>query len=1000
MSNDFESRVKNTGLEIFSKVDKEKPSLFRKDFWTGKMMDWSMKDEAFTVQLFRFVDVFPYLSRPESVAEHIQQYFCRPEHDFPKALQFGLKMVSPDSMTAKMAAKTISSNIHSMGKQFIVGNTLDEAAPVMKKIRDKGFPWVMKILKEEVKSVEEEEAFVQDQILFFDLFQEIRKKWKPVGDKKKIGDADQDWGDTPTCVMSVMVSSMYAQYMDKACAFDHSVEKAKQRLRPILRKAMEINACLILDMEHLPLRELTLETFKSILEEPEFAGYPHVGLVYQAYLKDAEEPFEDLIRWVRERKQPIHIRLVKGAFWDEEVTRAHQDNVPVPVFTNKYDTDAMFEKITRRILENNDLIIYKCGSHNIRSIAYTIETAKELGVPENRFEFQMLYGMAENLRTALGKAGYRVRLYAPIGEVIPGMAYLVRRLLENTSNESFLRQSFEEGVDREKLLIDPAELAKSHESAYVPGREQAPAYGEKGAFENEPPMEWTPDARLSMKNAIDKIRSDGPKSIQLRIGGQDVTTDGTFQSTNPNAPDEILATAASAGANDVENAVKAAGEARSGWAATKPGERSEVLFKAAGLIREKRFELAAMTVLETGKNWNDSQADVNEAIDFLEYYGREMIRLSGSHSVSSKLGESSRLSYEPRGTAAVITPFNMPLPVPAGTLGAALVTGNTVVFKPAPRATIIGSMLVSIFEEAGLPDGVLNLVTAESAEPGEILSGHPDVDLVCFTGSTDAGQKVLEKTTGTLQQGNGFTKTVLSLVGNNAIIMDSDADLDAAVGSIISSAFGYQGQKCSALSRLIVLEENHDKVVDKIRAAADSLDMGPVEDPRNGFGAVIDEETKNRIEKAIAQGKEEGTLVLEKRPEQNSGHFAPLAIFKDIKPEHELAAEGVFGPVLSIMKASDFDEALEIANNSKYALTGGIFSRNPGNIEKACSRFCVGNLYINRGITGALVGRHPFGGFRLSGDGSKAGGPDYLKEFTVCRTICENTFRSGFAPME
>ncbi|MGM0643787.1 MAG: proline dehydrogenase family protein [Thermodesulfobacteriota bacterium] len=1000
MSNDFESRVKNTGLEIFSKVDKEKPSLFRKDFWTGKMMDWSMKDEAFKVQMFRFVDVFPYLGRPESVAEHIQQYFCRPEHDFPKALQFGLKMVSPDSMTAKMAAKTISSNIHSMGKQFIVGNTLDEAAPVMKKIRDKGFPWVMKILKEEVKSVEEEEAFVHDQIEFFDRFREIRKKWKPVGDKKKNGDSELDWGDTPTCVMSVMVSSMYAQYMDKACAFEHSVEKAKERLRPILRKAMEINACLILDMEHLPLRELTLETFKSILEEPEFAGYPHIGLVYQAYLKDAQEPFEDLVRWVRERRQPIHIRLVKGAFWDEEVTRAHQDNVPVPVFTNKYDTDAMFEKLTRRILENNDLIIYKCGSHNIRSIAYAMETAKELGVPENRYEFQMLYGMAENLRAALGKAGYRVRLYAPIGEVIPGMAYLVRRLLENTSNESFLRQSFEEGVDREKLLTDPAELAKSHESAFVPGSEEGTEYGEKGAFENEPPMAWTADARLSMKQAIEKIRSDGPKSIKLRIGGQDVTTDSTFHSTNPNAPDEILGTAVSAGANEVESAVKTAGEARSQWAGTKPGERSEVLFKAAELIREKRFELAAMTVLETGKNWNDSQADVNEAIDFLEFYGREMIRLSGGRSVSSKLGESSRLSFEPRGTAAVITPFNMPLPVPAGTLGAALVTGNAVVFKPAPRATIIGAMLVSIFEEAGVPEGVLNLITAENAEPGEILSGHPDVDLVCFTGSTEAGQKVLEKTTGDIRSRKGLAKTILSLVGNNAIIMDSDADLDAAVGSIISSAFGYQGQKCSALSRLIVLEENYDKVVDKVRAAADSLDMGPVEDPRNGFGAVIDEEAKNRIEKAIARGKEEGTLILEKRPESDSGHFAPLAIFGDIKPEHSLAAEGVFGPVLSIMKAADFDEALDIANNCSYALTGGVFSRNPGNIEKACSRFCVGNLYINRGITGALVGRHPFGGFRLSGDGSKAGGPDYLKEFTVCRTICENTFRSGFAPME
>ncbi len=996
MAQDFETRVKNTGMDLFRMVDKEKPSLFRKDFWTGKMMDWSMKDEAFKVQMFRFVDVFPYLNRPESVAEHIQQYFCRPEHDFPKALQFGLKMVSPNSMAAKMAAKTISKNINSMGKQFIVGNTLEEAAPIMKKLRDKGFPWVMKILKEEVKSVEEEEAFVQDQLTFFDQFQEIQKKWPALGQ----GNGDLDWGDAPKCVMSVMVSSLYAQYMDKACAFEHSIDKAKERLRPVLRKAKDIGACLMLDMEHLPLRELTLETFKSILEEPEFQGYPHVGIVYQAYLRDAQGPFEDLVQWARKREQPIHIRLVKGAFWDEEVTRAHQDNVPVPVFTNKYDTDAMFEKLTRRILENHDLITYKCASHNIRSIAYTLETAKDLGVPQDRYEFQMLYGMAENLRTGISKAGHRVRLYAPIGEVIPGMAYLVRRLLENTSNESFLRQSFAEGVDRATLLSNPVELARTHESAWVPGQQEAPEYGDKGSFENEPPLGWTREARLSMHKALETIRSAGPKKVSLRIGGQDVTPEAMFTSTNPNDPDEVLGHAASAGQREIDRAVEAAASAQVSWAETEPALRSEVLFKAASIIRSTRFELAAMTVLEAGKNWNEAQADVNEAIDFFEFYGREMIRLSQGRSVSSKLGESSRLSYEPRGVAAVITPYNMPLPVPAGTVAAALVSGNSVVFKPAPQAPVVGSMLVSILEEAGLPQGVLSFVTGEGPEVGEALAGHPDVDVLCFTGSVQAGQKVLQRAHQLEGGGHGLKKTILSLVGNNAIIMDSDADLDAAVGGVISSAFGYQGQKCSACTRLIVLEENYDKVVDKVRAAADSLDMGPVDDPRNGFGAVIDEEVKSRVEEAVALGREEGTLVLEKRSAQQSGHVAPLAIFKDIRPEHRLAREEVFGPVLAIMRARDFDQALEMANDCPYALTGGLYSRHPGNIEKACKSFKVGNLYINRGITGALVGRHPFGGFRLSGDGSKAGGPDYLTEFMVCRTVTENTFRSGFAPME
>lgn len=996
MSKSFESRVMKTGLDLFKMVEKEKPSLFKKDFWTGRIMDWAMKDEAFKVQMFRFVDVFPCLNRPESVARHLQQYFCRPEHNFPKAVQFGLKMVSPDSLTAKVAAKTISKNIHSMGKQFIVGSSLDQAAPVMEKMRKKGFPWVMKILKEEVKSVREEEAFVKDQIEFFDNFQKISKQWKPLGVDKN----EMDWNDTPKCVMSVMVSSLYAQYMDKACAFEHSLEKAKMRLRPVLRKAKEINACLMLDMEHLPLRELTLETFKSILEEPEFKGYPHVGIVYQAYLRDAEQPFEDLVKWVKKRRQPIHIRLVKGAFWDEEVTRAKQDNIPVPVFTRKCDTDAMFEKLTRRILGNHDLITFKCASHNIRSISHAVETAKDLKVPENRFEIQMLFGMAENLRAALGKAGYRVRLYAPIGEVIPGMAYLVRRLLENTSNESFLRQSFSDGIEKETLLASPVKLAGTSAPEQQPEKPGSFDYNGNKDFENEPPLSWISQARQSMKKALEKIKASSPETVLLKIGGKQQDSGKYFDSVNPNDPDQILAKVARAGENEMDQAVRAAGECCESWAATKPEKRCQILLKAGSIIREKRFDLAAMAVLEAGITWNHAQAEVNRAVDFLEFYEREMIHLSGLQSLSSKPGESGMLLYEPRGVAAVITGFQRPVSIPAGNLAAALVTGNRVVFQPAFQTPVTGYMIAEIFEQAGLPQGVLNVVSAQTSNPGQYLAGHKDIDLVCFTGSSRAGLKVLEKTYSRMDLSRAVKKSILALTGNNAVIVDDDADLDAAVSGIVDSAFGFQGQKESSCSRLIVLEEIYDKCVEKIRDAADSIDMGAVEDARNSFGAMIDETAVKDVETVIAAGKKQGTTILEKRSLQKKGYCAPLAIFGEILPEHSLAKESVTGAVLAVMKAKDFDDALKIANNSQYALTGGVYSRNPGNIEKACTGFKTGNLYINGSIADALPGRHPFGGFLLSGDGSKTGGKDYLKQFMVCRTIVENTFRSGFAPMK
>lgn len=995
MAQDFEKRVLATGLELYALAEGEKPSLFKKDYWTGKVMDWSMKNEAFKREMFRFVDVFPCLTRPESIARHIQEYFCRSDQDFPKSMQWGLKLVKPDSMVAKMAAKTISNNIDSMGKQFITGSSIQDAAPVMKKIRDQGVGWTVKILKEAVTSTKDEEEFVEKQIALLDEYDSLQKSWPVLGG----GANGLDWGFTAKTNVSLMASCLYSQYQSKTCAFDYIVDRAKERLRPIYRKAMELGAYVMLDMEHLPAREFTIALFKSINEEPEFRDYPHKGMAFQAYLKDAEPMLEALLTWSRKQKQDFGIRLVKGAFWDEEVVLANQFNYAVPVYTNKHLTDASYETCARMILKNHKNTVLKCASHNIRTVAFALETQKDFKVPGERLEFQMLHGMAENLRTAWVKSGLYLRLYSPVGEIIPGMAYLVRRLLENTSNESFLRQSFADGVAREHLLRNPAELAKETEKPA--GKvEKVSEYGQKGAFKNETPIEWTAENRLLFAEALKRAKAGFPVEVPLFIGGRSVKTADKIQSTDPNQPDRVIVRTSAAGPAEIEKAVAAAKGAFPAWSATDPSQRAEYLFKAADIVRKRRHELAALLTFECGKNWNEAQADICEAVDFLEYYGREMIRLGTPRLLSRVPGENSTRVYLPKGVGVVIAPWNFALPISIGMSCAAMVTGNTVVYKPASRALAVGSAVCGIFESAGLPEGVFNFVPGQGSVIGDLLVTHPDVAFTVFTGSREVGLGIIEKSGKTPEGSVNIKHVIAEMGGKNAIIVDSDADLDEAVPHIIRSSFSYMGQKCSACSRLIVLEENYERLISRLKNAVETLQPGLAEDPRTDVGAVIDADARKKILEYIEMGKKEATLLVSLDNGAASGHFVPPTVFIDVNPDSRLAREEIFGPVLCVMKVDTFEEALQVANNSRYALTGGVFSRSPANIKKACRSFETGTLYINRAITGALMQRHPFGGYKMSGVGSKAMGPDYLPQFMFSRTIVENAFRSGFAPMD
>jgi RHH-type transcriptional regulator, proline utilization regulon repressor / proline dehydrogenase / delta 1-pyrroline-5-carboxylate dehydrogenase len=512
-------------------------------------------------------------------------------------------------------------------------------------------------------------------------------------------------------------------------------------------------------------------------------------------------------------------------------------------------------------------------------------------------------------------------------------------------------------------------------------------------FRNEAPVDFSRrQNREQFAQTLQAVRGQFKERCRKRAGGQ------WLDSVNPANPNEIVGRVRVASVDQAEEAMERAARFFPEWRRRPAEERAKILLKAADIMREKRWELAAWEVFEVGKGWREADADVIEAIDYLNYYAGEMLRLATPRQTQQLPGETNVYFYEPRGIAAIIAPWNFPLAILTGMTAAALVTGNCVLMKPAEQSPIMAVHLWEILRAAGLPADACHLLQG-GGELGAHLVRSPKIHLIAFTGSRDVGLEILREAY-TQRPGQEHVKRVVcEMGGKNAVIVDSDADLDEAVNYVIDSAFGYQGQKCSAASRLILVREVHDRFLSRLTEAVRSLKIGPPEDPHHVIGPVIDADARQRIEQYIRLGKKEAKCVLE-MPAPREGYFVGPTIFSEVDPASRIAQEEIFGPVLSVIRARNFSSALEIANNSQFALTGGIFSRSPAHIDEARREFRVGNLYINRGITGAVVERQPFGGLKLSGIGSKAGGPDYLLQFLEPRTISENTLRHGFAPAE
>ncbi len=510
-------------------------------------------------------------------------------------------------------------------------------------------------------------------------------------------------------------------------------------------------------------------------------------------------------------------------------------------------------------------------------------------------------------------------------------------------------------------------------------------------YENEPYLDWSDGTNVEkMRAALAEVGAALGRSYPAIIGGERVETDGEIVSVNPSDPSRVVGRTARATEREADAALETATRAFESWSRAAPEARARILLRAAAIMRRRKFEFLAWEVYEGGKPWAEADAQVAEGVDFLEYYAREMLRLKDGVEIYAVPGEESRYFYQPMGVGVVIAPWNFPTAILAGMSSAAIVAGNTIVMKPSEFTSVIGAKVAEVFEEAGLPEGVLNFLPGYGSEVGDYLVSDPRTRFVSFTGSMKTGLRINELAARRTEDQRWIKRVIAEMGGKDAMVIDDSADLESAAADIVKSAYGNAGQKCSAASRAILHADVYDEVLAKVLEGAQALKLGVPDDPGVSVGPVISDAQFEKVSGYIETGKGEGERLLGEDPgDPKAGYFVTPTVFGEVDPRARIAQEEIFGPVLSVIKARDFEDALRIANDTPYGLTGGVYSKNRDHLERARREFRAGNVYFNRGITGALVGVQPFGGFGLSGTDSKAGGPDYLPQHMLAKTVVE-----------
>jgi RHH-type proline utilization regulon transcriptional repressor/proline dehydrogenase/delta 1-pyrroline-5-carboxylate dehydrogenase len=957
--NDYSDQKVGKELFAYIKQRTKKTNLFKFSWLKNQVLKISIQNKKLQTQLFRFVDVLPSLKTKEKRLDIFLQY-----------LQEGRSILYAPSL---FAAQTpiikefldwvIKFSVRELAKTFICASNIKEAKKSIKNLAIKKQYYTLDLLGESTLNKEEANKY------FFD-YQKLLE-------------------EIPNTHLSIKLSALepHINILD----FNIKKNNLLEKLRELFRLAIARQASINIDTEQFFWKDFYFDLLKEILMEEEFKSWTGAGIVVQAYLKDSSKDLNDWILWAKKRKAPITIRLVKGAYWDYEYAKALQQNWDCPVYTQKYQSDLNYENLTEILLDSYNFVRPALASHNIRSLAHAINYANKKSIPKDRFEFQMLYGMLDEIKDYFSENSYTLRVYLPYGDLVQGMSYLVRRLLENTANDSFLRQGFLDGASEDELLEDPRKKSN-----------QANVIQSKSSFENVANLDFSKISNHhQIQKAISELRVEfkAEKKYSCLIGAEKVMAKDFFESINPAKPSEILGLVSYGSKHDCDRAVSLAKDIQKKWFQIGCEKRARILKQVADEVNHERFRLIALLCLEAGKPWIEADAEVSEAVDFLNYYTDESLKLFNDDRLRVLPGENNYNIYQAYGVSAIIPPWNFPLAILVGLASAALAAGNSVVVKPSQQTSLIAYEFVRIFNKVLSKSdyrqylGLVNLITGEGKSIGNYLVEHPDINLIAFTGSNEVGMNIYQKSA----LNKPPKRVVAEMGGKNAVIIDESADLDEAIPGLIYSAFGFSGQKCSAASRLIIHQSIYSEFIDRLKR---SLQEVLITDPSLAecyMGPVIDANAQIKINNYISLGKKTASAIVSDLNLPEQGYFVSPTVFCDVSENSVLATDEIFGPVLIVFKANNINHAISLANNSSFGLTGAIYSRSPNNIKKAIDEMVVGNLYINRPCTGAVVSRQAFGGLKNSSIGFKAGGPNYLLQFVQEKTITENTMRRGFA---
>lgn len=921
-----------------------------------RIEDWlltnAVADERFRTRLLRYMDVLASLDHDRHGHEAKRlaaEYFGDDFPGLPRPLRWLLRVGRDEHLPAPVVGETARRSAELFARRFITPPGEDSVRETLGYLERHGRAPSFDLLGEAVLSEAEALSYVERYLAMVDQLAH-----EPQAGRRTASGA-------PVLQLSIKLSSLTSLFtpLDP----EGTIARVRPPLEAIAEAARRAGIGLTVDMEQYAYRDLTWEVFRRTFGRGERLGdWADAGIVLQAYLRSAEADAASMVAFARERGTPFQVRLVKGAYWDFETITAAANRWSAPVWSEKAATDLSFERASALLLDGHPDLRLAVASHNARSHAVAEALAEAAGLPSKTVEHQTLFRTYEGMSRALAGMGWPVRDYVPVGELLPGMAYLVRRVLENSSQAGFLLQS-RGGAKPEELLRPPP--ARPDASAAAPV--------EDGGFVRMAEARWFDAAfRDAFERALASTRAEWGRTYEVRLGdealhGEPVAIDSP---SHPDAgPVGVVPFVDAGTARRVASAVRERCEV---WAATPADERARVLRRAGDLLEGRAHEFAAWIVHEGGRDRAGAWAEVVEAVDYLRYYAAQAERLCRDFE--------GRIA--PRGVVAVIPPWNFSLAIPCGMTVAALATGNGAVLKPAGQTPLIALRLTSLLHEAGVPRDALVCLPGNGSEAGQALVDSPDVAMVAFTGSRGVGVRMHADVARVTPRDGVVKALVAEMGGKNAALVFADADMDEAVDSIVHSAFGHANQKCSAVSRVLVERSVLDRFSERLIEAARSLHIGPADASTTQVNPIIDRGAWDRLQDAAEAARREGKVLLdlfEAAPLQ----AGPLIVQMDAERalSSSTATEELFGPILVVIPFEDDEEAYRIANGTAYGLTAGVYSRSPSTVERATSALRAGNIYVNRGTTGARPGVEPFGGLAMSGTGPKAGGPDYLWAF-------------------